>query len=146
MWEILITKYRFYTYAAGIILVLFIIFIVIGINNQARVKDVALVNQLKEVSTGLERYYSNFRRYPEAEDLDLNRDIIISDSGFAAPEKEIYYRGEVTAGDATYSGNASSYEIRFKLRKKWPEVGVTKGKYCIIKNSFTISCGEKEEV
>jgi len=140
MWEILVVKYRFYTYSVLVIMTLLIFFVILGLNNRARVKDIALIKELKEFSYGLEKYYSNYRRYPEAQQLNLSDNLIISDNGLAEPHGSVYYRGDVDSGAASYSSDSLAYEIHFKLRRHWPVVGVTDSKDCLVSNNFNISC------
>lgn len=118
---------------------------VVLINNRAQAKDVILMTQLKEFSVGLENYFSQHQAYPVASSVDINKNVVLSDNGFADSQGTVYYNGAITAGAVSFSSDATSYNISFKLRRQWPVVGVNDGKYCIIKPNYKISCGKKGE-
>lgn len=139
----LFNRYRFQAYAGIIIVVVVIVLSVVLINNRAQAKDVILMNQLKEFSSGLENYFSQHQAYPLATEVDINKNVVLSDNGFADPQGTIYYKGAINAGAVSFTTDATSYNISFKLRRQWPVVGATEGKYCIIKPNFKISCGKE---
>lgn len=144
MWDFF-NKYKFQIYAAAAILALFLLFLITGIYQNGQAKDAVLMAELQKVGYALEGYFGQHRAYPVAQDLNLAGNLRLSDNGFGQPAGDLYYRGSVTGGRASYSSDGDDYTIDFKLRRRWPVVSVSDSKNCQITTNFKISCDQEEK-
>lgn len=106
--------------------------------------DVRLLNELRSFSYGVERYHSDHWEYPRGERIDLRKNFMLSENGFA-PGNTVYYFGTMKSFRAvTYQSDGTGYKIAFTLRQSWPEHGIADEK-CRISTGAKLDCSKEQE-
>lgn len=130
---------RIRLYLTIVVCAVIIVGIWVNIDGRRKRADIAMMNQVRHLSYALEMFKHDFWRYPEAQRMALQRNVVLSEKGFSAGD-HAYFRGAIESPRAiTYHSDGETYSISFTLRQRWPSAGLA-GKKCAVSQHFILSC------
>ncbi len=111
------------------ILTVLIVFVIWLVNYEdSRSQDILMMSQSKNLANGLERYYSQFRSYPESEATSLVNLLSLSENGFNITGTVNYWSlDQDWLREGIYQSDGQQYTIQFNLNHGWQALGLKSG-------------------
>lgn len=111
------------------VLTILIVFIIWLVNYEdSRSQDILMMSQSKNLANGLERYYSQFRSYPQSEATSLVNLVSLSENGFnVAGNVNYWFLDQSWLREGIYQSDGQQYTIQFNLNHGWQALGLKAG-------------------
>ena len=123
-----------------------IVFVIWLVNYEdSRSQDILMMSQSKNLANGLERYYSQFRLYPQSEAISLTDLASLSENGFnVAGEISYWSLDQAWLREGIYQSDGQQYTIQFNLAHGWQALGLKSGGgFCQLLTGLVWQCVSK---
>lgn len=114
--------------------------------HDAKANDLLIVENSQKIALGMEKYYTKYNVYPEANGLDLSQIKIITENGINKNGEKIYFRENlIWDREVGLNSKANEYTIDFTLTEKWQTWNITsrEGAVCNIVEGLNMLCENK---
>jgi hypothetical protein len=130
---------RLRSYAWAVAVIVLLVGMTFNISARRKFNDIRLLNDARAFASAVEYYKQDVWKYPAGESVDLKKNVVLTENGFARGER-IYYQGKMRSlQDITYSTDDDAYRISFTLNSAWPDQGLASNK-CRITRYNTLQC------